>query len=184
MSVVNENFNYTYPITPAQILANRNQRKNAGLVGCLTGEDMPLTSLRGICWKVDSKGRMGDHSDYDPKDPGCFCFDCRNVFDPDGTMDAELVNSGHLNAMSVYLKPRYLAKNIPDSLPPAIRISNKVKNDFDDDEQNHGNIDIAPCGRPNGLHPPPAFKGYVPVCCEHALQKKNQQNKESKVDLV
>ncbi len=94
----------TTNITPAQIVAHRKLRKATGMLGCLlTGvEDMPLHSMRGICWKVDAKGRYADHPEYDPKDPGCFCFDCRGIFDPEGEVDAELVNARHTRACWVY----------------------------------------------------------------------------------
>lgn len=59
-------------------------------------------SLRGICWRIDAKGRMPNHPEFDPMDPGCFCFDCRNTFDPDGTQDAELVNKAHQRACWTY----------------------------------------------------------------------------------
>lgn len=110
----------TITITPAQILEHRHARKASGMLGCLlTGvEDLPFASLRGICWRVDACGRYGDHPEFDPKDPGCFCFDCRNCFDADGSMDAELVNLGHQRARWTYESLVPVELRVPRPSPP------------------------------------------------------------------
>jgi hypothetical protein len=89
-------------ITPQQIVKQRDARKKAGLVGCQDGSDMPFRSLRGISWRLDTKGRAPDHPDFDPDDPHCFCHDCRRTFDPDGTHDLKLINMGNTEAIRVY----------------------------------------------------------------------------------
>lgn len=89
-------------ITPEQIMKHRADRKEVGLVGCQDGSDMPLRSLRGISWRMDTKGRQVDHPDFDEDDPHCFCHDCRRTFDPDGTHDLKLINMGKAEAIRVY----------------------------------------------------------------------------------
>lgn len=82
-------------ITPQQILDDRTARKDAGLVGCMTGQPEPAIDFSGYndvqIWRP-----------LDPKDPHCFCFDCRDIFDTFGEIDAELVNEGHANACYAY----------------------------------------------------------------------------------
>lgn len=80
-----------YNVTPEQIIDHRAMRKKCGLVGCVDGSDGPLNSLSGISWRP-----------ADPKNPSCFCHDCRSLWDKDGTIDAELVNAGHKKACFTY----------------------------------------------------------------------------------
>lgn len=78
-------------ITTEQIKEHRQKRKTAGLVGCIDGSDTPLTSLRGISWRPE-----------DPMNPYCFCHDCRTLWDPEGSIDLELIENGHRHALFVY----------------------------------------------------------------------------------
>lgn len=78
-------------VTVSDILKHRALRKRLGMVGCKDGRDMPLSSLRGISWRPS-----------DPKNPSCFCTDCRDTWDADGVIDAELVNEGHKRACWTY----------------------------------------------------------------------------------
>lgn len=91
-----------YNITAEQIVKQRAARKKAGLSGCQDGSDMPFYSLRGISWRMDTKGRQADHPEFDPDDPHCFCHDCRRSFDPDGTHDLKLIEMGNQEALRVY----------------------------------------------------------------------------------
>lgn len=123
-------------VTAQQIVSHRATRKATGMMGCLLSgvEDAPLMSLRGICWRVDAKGRFAGNPDFDPKDPGCFCFDCRGMFDPDGTVDAELVNDRHPRAWWVY----------EDLLPQAERPA-KPENPPASPEPDDANEDYSTC---------------------------------------
>jgi hypothetical protein len=79
-------------ITAIQIKEHRAGRKASGLMGCIDGvSDIPLTSLKGMSWKP-----------ADPKNPDCFCHDCRTTWDPEGSIDLELINEGHERACYVY----------------------------------------------------------------------------------
>ena len=83
--------NNSISVTPSQIREHRALRRIAGLIGCKDGSDAPLNSLKGISWRPT-----------DPKNPSCFCTDCRGTWDTDGTIDAELVNAGHQRAVYTY----------------------------------------------------------------------------------
>lgn len=93
-------------ITTQDILNDRAARKAAGDTGCITGKPTPQISLFGFrdvqIWNMDANGRMNGDPGFDRMNPMCFCFDCRGAFDKDGIVDAELVNNGHENAMSMY----------------------------------------------------------------------------------
>lgn len=78
-------------VTPEKIIAHREERKKTGLIGCITGEDIPLTSLKGMSWRPS-----------DPMNPGCFCHDCRSLWDKDGSIDLELIKRGNERALFVY----------------------------------------------------------------------------------
>ena len=78
-------------VTTEQIIAHRAVRKTSGLMGCLTGEDLPLHSLKGISWRP-----------ADPMNPGCFCHDCRSLWDKDGSIDLELIKQGNERALFTY----------------------------------------------------------------------------------
>jgi len=78
-------------ITTEQIIAHREGRKKSGLMGCITGEDAPLYSLKGMSWKP-----------ADPMNPGCFCHDCRSLWDKTGEIDLELIKKGNERALFVY----------------------------------------------------------------------------------
>ena len=81
----------TLSISPSDILAHRSRRKQAGLVGCKDGSDMPLSSLSGMSWRP-----------ADPMNPSCFCFDCRDTWDADGLIDLHLLQNGHERAVDTY----------------------------------------------------------------------------------
>jgi len=78
-------------ITAEQIIAHREGRKKSGLLGCITGEDTPLYSLKGMTWRP-----------ADPMNPSCFCHDCRTTWDSDGSIDLELIKAGNERALFVY----------------------------------------------------------------------------------
>jgi hypothetical protein len=113
------------PVTSQQILTHRQGRKAAGLMGCITGKPIPPIDFFGFkdvqIWRTDSKGCLPGDPDFNPRDPGCFCFDCRNTFDKEGVLDAELVNEGHPRACEIYAS--LIKPNIPTSLPPRINVS-------------------------------------------------------------
>ena len=122
-------------ITPQQIVEQRAARKKAGVVGCQNGMDMPLTSLRGISWRVDTKGRSPDHPDFDANDPNCFCHDCRKSFDPDGTHDLQLINLGNKEAIRVYGDLIRKAVPLPShgiAWPPPVNTSIPVYSTFEE----------------------------------------------------
>lgn len=81
--------------SPMEILAHRKARKEAGLAGCITGKPVSTRIVFGFSdiqsWRPTN-----------PMDPHCFCFDCRGLWDSEGTIDAELVNTGHAEARWVY----------------------------------------------------------------------------------
>lgn len=78
-------------VTVDQIIAHREGRKKSGLMGCITGEDLPLYSLKGMSWRPE-----------DPMNPGCFCHDCRSLWDKDGSIDLELIKRGNERALFTY----------------------------------------------------------------------------------
>jgi hypothetical protein len=93
-------------ITAQQILDNRKARKDAGLVGCISGRPVPALDFFGYrdvqIWFYDANGKLNGDPGFDRKNPMCFCFDCRSAFDPDGTVDLELVLNGHGKACATY----------------------------------------------------------------------------------
>ena len=78
-------------ITTQDILNHRALRRASGIKGCKDGSDAPLTSLHGISWRP-----------LDSMNPSCFCFDCRDEYDPDGKIDLQLYNEGHAAAKFTY----------------------------------------------------------------------------------
>ena len=101
---------------------------------------MPLNSLRGISWRP-----------ADPKNPHCFCIDCRETWDADGSIDAELIREG--NDMACYTYESLLAPAPPPArsltehpeaykmgvprstfFPPPLRVDTTLGsyNDFDE----------------------------------------------------
>lgn len=93
-------------ISPIQIVKHRALRKAAGLTGCISGRPVPEMDFFGYkdvqIWFRDASGRLNGDADFNRRDPYCFCFDCRDAFDPEGTLDAELVNEGHKRARIIY----------------------------------------------------------------------------------
>jgi hypothetical protein len=96
----------TKTITPSEILNHRKMRKQSGMAGCITGRPQPTMDFFGfrdiMIWNMDAEGRLNGDPGFNRMDPRCFCFDCRESFDSDGTVDAELVNTGHVRACFVY----------------------------------------------------------------------------------
>lgn len=96
----------TKQVSPMEILENRKARKAAGMIGCLGRKNAVEFHLYGYrdvqCWNVDTNGRFPGDEGYDYTNPRCFCFDCRNSFDKEGKIDAELVNAGNVRACFVY----------------------------------------------------------------------------------
>jgi hypothetical protein len=82
-------------ITAAQILAHRSARKDAGLLGCITSKPKTNRIVFGY-------GDVYSWRPADPMNPHCFCIDCRELWDSDGSIDAKLVNSGHQWACHTY----------------------------------------------------------------------------------
>lgn len=79
-------------ITTKQIVAHRDGRKKSGLVGCIDGSDTHINSLsNGISWRP-----------ADPMNPHCFCHDCRTTWDPEGSIDLELIKEGNERACFTY----------------------------------------------------------------------------------
>ena len=78
-------------LSTQDILNHRSLRRASGVKGCKDGSDAPLTSLHGISWRP-----------LDPMNPSCFCFDCRDEYDSDGTIDLQLYNEGHEGAKFTY----------------------------------------------------------------------------------
>lgn len=76
------------------------------MAGCITGRPEPELDFFGYkdvqIWNLDAQGRLNGDPGFDYMDPHCFCFDCRGAFDPKATVDAELVNRGHVRACFVY----------------------------------------------------------------------------------
>lgn len=109
-------------VTAQQILNHRQGRKASGMMGCMTGKPVPPPNFFGFkdvqIWRTDSQGRLPGDEGFNPRDPGCFCFDCRGSFDKDGILDAELVNEGHPRACDVYAS--LINHHIPTSLPPLV----------------------------------------------------------------
>lgn len=80
-----------HEITLEKILTHRKMRRVSGMVGCKDGSDAPLNSLSGISWRP-----------ADPMNPSCFCVDCRELWDPEATIDLELIKAGNQKALWVY----------------------------------------------------------------------------------
>ena len=158
-------------ITSQQILENRQARKNAGLVGCMTGRPEPELDFFGFrdvqIWNMDSQGRMPGHEGFNRRDPFCFCFDHRNAFDPTGETDASLVNEGHAMARYTY---RSLFPNevIPDPhAPPSNSDNNHGGDNGDDDDDDDGGVpppggDIGSGLLSNATNPPTLWNPNAP----------------------
>ena len=112
-------------ITSQQIIDNRNARKAAGLVGCISGRPVPELDFFGYkdvqIWNVDANGRMNGDPEFDRMNPGCFCFDCRSAFDPRAEVDLQLVLDGHVEARRTYanLLPTELLPPPPRDIRPS-----------------------------------------------------------------
>jgi hypothetical protein len=101
-------------ITTEQIQAHRAARKASGLTGCISGRPVPPMDFYG--YKDVQSWRP-----VDSMKPHCFCFDCRDLWDKDASIDLQLLNDGYEAALWVYseLLPeekRPVKKGFP--LPP------------------------------------------------------------------
>ena len=82
-------------LTTQNIIDHRASRKASGLVGCITGRPEPEFSPFGY----------SDVQSWRPADamnPHCFCFDCRELWDSDATIDLELIKQGNKMAIWTY----------------------------------------------------------------------------------
>ncbi len=82
-------------ITAQQIQDHRAARKASGLAGCITGRPVPEMSLYGY-------SDVQSWRPADPMKPHCFCFDCRDLWDKDASIDLQLLKEGHKMAMWTY----------------------------------------------------------------------------------
>ena len=111
----------TLSITPQHIIDNRTARKDAGLVGCISGRPAPSIDLFGYgdvqIWNRDANGNLNGDPGFDRMNPMCFCFDCRSAFDPDAEVDFELIQKGHKQALWTYeaILPRTMVPPRPET---------------------------------------------------------------------
>lgn len=103
-------------LMPEQILSHREKRKRSGLIGCKDGSDTPLGSLSGISWRPE-----------DPMSPHCFCHDCRTTWDPEGTIDVELITAGNTRARFTYAS---LLPSKKETLLELMTLSDDALEDF------------------------------------------------------
>jgi hypothetical protein len=105
----------TINVTPEQIKAHRESRKASGMAGCITGRPMPELDFYGF--KDVQSWRPSD-----PLQPHCFCFDCRDLWDNDASIDIQLLKDGNKQALWTYaeLVPKELVppKEAPVQRPP------------------------------------------------------------------
>lgn len=108
-------------VTPEQIQAHRASRKASGLAGCITGRPMPELDFFG--YKDVQSWRPSD-----PMQPHCFCFDCRELWDNDATIDLQLIKDGHKMALWTYaeLLPKEMVP--PKEAPPAPSLAKPIGN--------------------------------------------------------
>ncbi len=140
----------TLAITTQDIINDRATRKAAGLTGCITGRPVPELNFFGFSdvqsWRPS-----------DPMNPHCFCFDCRDLWDRDGTIDLQLLQNGHEDARYAYRNlipgyvmprptvtevnadpvPQVIPQGVPTSLPPPIprdianeSLEERIRNDL------------------------------------------------------
>ena len=106
----------TMSITTSQIQAHRAARKASGLTGCISGRPVPPMDFGG--YKDVQSWRPSD-----PMKPHCFCFDCRDLWDNDASIDLQLLKDGYAAALSTYaelLLPQ--RTNGGGLLPPPLRV--------------------------------------------------------------
>lgn len=82
-------------VTKEQIQQHRASRKASGLAGCITGR--PVSNR--ICFGYSD---VQSWRPADPMKPHCFCFDCRDLWDNDASIDLQLLEQGHKIAMLTY----------------------------------------------------------------------------------
>jgi hypothetical protein len=99
----------TLNVTPEQIKAHRSSRKASGLAGCITGRPLPPLDFYGF--KDVQSWRPAD-----PMQPHCFCFDCRDLWDNDASIDLQLLKDGNKMAIWAYedLVPKELVPPKPE----------------------------------------------------------------------
>ena len=93
-------------LSPATILAHRAHKKNSGVTGCKTKRSYP-TALLGY-------KDIWTYYPTDPMNPECFCVDCRGEWDPDGTLDFQILQEGNVDAQRAYVELLP-----PEMVPPA-----------------------------------------------------------------
>ena len=85
----------SFPVTAQQIKDHRAARKASGLVGCISNKPAPPLDFFG--YKDVQSWRP-----IDPMKPYCFCFDCRDLWDNDATIDLQLLQDGNTAALWTY----------------------------------------------------------------------------------
>ena len=102
-------------LTAQQIQDHRAARKASGLAGCVTGRPVPPMDFFGYK-DVQSWGPA------DPMKPHCFCFDCRDLWDNDASIDLQLLKEGHKMALWTYaeLLPEDQRPKKDDAATPAV----------------------------------------------------------------
>jgi len=105
----------TINVTSEQIKAHRASRKESGSAGCITGRPLPPLDFYGF--KDVQSWRPAD-----PMQPHCFCFDCRDLWDNDASVDVQLLKDGNNMAIWTYedLVPKELVPPKPEPVarPP------------------------------------------------------------------
>ena len=102
----------TLSITPQNIIDHRAARKAAGMVGCISGRPVPEMDFFG--YRDVQSWRPAD-----PMKPHCLCFDCRELWDNDASIDLQLILNGDEWAREVY------ATLLPMDMRPAPRPQHK-----------------------------------------------------------
>jgi hypothetical protein len=85
----------SFPVTAQQIKDHRAARKTSGMVGCISNKPEPPLDFFG--YKDVQSWRP-----IDPMKPYCFCFDCRDLWDNDATIDLQLLENGNTAALWTY----------------------------------------------------------------------------------
>lgn len=105
----------TLSITPQQIINHRATRKAAGLVGCITGRPEPEMNFFGY-------SDVQSWRPADPMKPHCFCFDCRELWDNDASIDLQLILDGHRWARETYAELLPMDMRPENPSPPSLRV--------------------------------------------------------------
>jgi hypothetical protein len=116
-------------ISTQQIKDHRAARKASGMVGCITGKPEPEMDMFGY-------GDVQSWRPSDPMKPHCFCFDCRDLWDSDATIDLQLLQDGHTGALWTYTDLLPSGFVHPKHATPAVPLPKR---------SNGGGIALAPC---------------------------------------